>query len=105
MGAVQAGSELGTDASRQFGGAETFDGVLGHFALPLRRDGGRVHKRYPVDYLGARARRSPSEAAARFATFSGWLGATWPHLLDLLPEEPGDGGSRVEGDLHMIGSV
>lgn len=26
-------------------------------------------------------------------------------LLDLLPEEPRDGGSGVEGDLHVIGGV
>lgn len=35
----------------------------------------------------------------------------WPagldaaHLFDLLPEEPGDRGSRVKRDLHVIGSV
>lgn len=68
VGAVQARSELGTDASCQFGSAETFYGVLGHFTLPLRRDGRRVHKRYPVDYLGAGERRSPSAAATWFAT-------------------------------------
>lgn len=56
MGAVEAGSELGADASGQFGGTETFYGILGHFPLPLWSDGRRVHKCYPVDYLGARHR-------------------------------------------------
>lgn len=51
MGAVEAGSELGTDASGQFGSTEAFDGVLGHFSFPLGRDGRRVHKGYPVNYL------------------------------------------------------
>lgn len=51
MGAVEAGSELGADASGQFGSTETFDGVLGHFALPFVRDGRWVHKCYPVDDL------------------------------------------------------
>lgn len=63
MGAVQAGSELGADAFGQFGGAEALDGVLGHFALPLRGDGGRVHERYPVDDLGAGARAEVSASS------------------------------------------
>ncbi len=56
MGAVEACSELGTDASGKFGSTETFYGVLGHFPLPLWRDGRRVHKSYPMNYLGARQR-------------------------------------------------
>lgn len=51
MGAVEASSELGADASGQFGSTETFYGALGHLTLPLWRDCRRVHKRYPVDYL------------------------------------------------------
>lgn len=63
MGAVQAGSELGADAFGQFGGAEALDGVLGHLALPLRGDGGRVDERYPVDDLGAGARAEVSASS------------------------------------------
>lgn len=53
MGTVESGSELGADAFGQFGGTQALDGVLGHFALPLRGDGGRVDERDPVDDLGA----------------------------------------------------
>lgn len=58
MGAVEPGPELRADTSGQFGSAETFDGILGHFALPLWSDGRRVNKRYPVDYLQGRRRDS-----------------------------------------------
>lgn len=58
MGAVQPGSELGADASGQFGSAQALDGILGHFALPLWGDGGRVNERDPVDDLGAGADRT-----------------------------------------------
>lgn len=56
MGAVEPGSELGADASSQFGCTETFYGILGHFAFPLWSDGRRIHKRYSVDDLKARHR-------------------------------------------------
>lgn len=56
MGAIEAGSELGADASGQLGSTETFYGVLGHFPLPLWRDGRRIHKSYPVDYLETKHR-------------------------------------------------
>ena len=52
MGAVEAGPELGADASGQFGSTETLYGVLGHFPFPLWSDGRGVDKCYPVDYLG-----------------------------------------------------
>lgn len=68
MGAVEAGSELGADASGQFSSTETFYGVLGHFPLPLWRDGGRVHECYPVDDLGAtqKSKNFPSEDTVCF---------------------------------------
>lgn len=55
--AVEAGSELGTDAPGQFGSTETLYGVLGHFSLPLGRDCRRVHKGYPVDDLQQKKRK------------------------------------------------
>lgn len=51
MRAVQTSPELGADASGQFSGTQAFDGILGNFPLPLRTDGGRVDKCYPVDDL------------------------------------------------------
>lgn len=79
MGAVEAGSELGTDAFCQFGSTETFYGVLGHFPLPLWRDGRRVHKRYPVDYLGARqSKNTPSKVTKRFETIMADFISHWP---------------------------
>lgn len=90
MGAVEAGSELGTDASCQFGSTETFYGVLGHFPLPLWRDGRRVHKRYPVDYLGARHRVRTPLQKSQCGLKQLWLTLLVTDLFDLLPEEPSD---------------
>lgn len=103
MGAVEAGSELGADASGQLGSTETFYGVLGHLPLPLWCDGRRVHKRYPVDYLEMRQSEvTLSEVTTLFEI--GWNSFD-SDLLDLLPEESCDGGSWSKGDLYMIGSI
>lgn len=59
VGAVEAGSELGTDASGQFGSAQALYGVLGHLSLPLGRDGGRVDEGDPVDDLPGRRNLRP----------------------------------------------
>lgn len=67
MGAVQSGPELRADALGQFGSAQALDGVLGHFALPLRGDGGRVDERDPVDDLGAGAGQRSEVRTARMA--------------------------------------
>lgn len=106
MGAVKPGSELGADALGQFGGAQALDGVLGHFALPLRGDGGRVDERDPVDDLGAGAgQRSEVRTSRVTPRGSNWSCWSTTHLLDLLPEEFGHGGSRLEGDFHVVGGV
>lgn len=51
MRAVQPGSELGADATSQFGRAETFNSILSDFSLPLGCDGRGIYQRYPVNYL------------------------------------------------------
>lgn len=93
MGAVEAGSELGADAPGQFGSTETFYGVLGHFPLPLWSDGRRVHKRYPVDNLGARHRVRTLLQKSPCGLKLIWLNILDTDLFDLLPEESCDRGS------------
>lgn len=87
VGAVKPGSELGADASSEFGSAETLDGVLSHFTLPLWSDGRRVHKRYPMDYLqGDRIQWSGFTAVFFFLLFyllisHGWTVETLTCLI------------------------
>lgn len=105
VGTVEASSELGADASGQFGSAETFNGVLGHFPLPLWSDGRRVHKRYPVDYLGARHTVRTHLQKSQHSLTLLWLNSLDTDLFDLLPEKSCDRGSWMKGDFHMIGSI
>lgn len=93
MGAVEAGSELGADASGQFGSTETFYGVLGHFPLPLCSDGRRVHERYPVDYLGTKQRVTTLIQNSPCSLKRLWTYLCDTDLFDLLPEESCDRGS------------
>lgn len=103
MRAVEAGSELGTDASGQFGSTEAFDGILGHFSFPLGCDGRRVHEGYPVDYL-RQEEKHPVAQPSRW-TEPALAASSMTDLFDLLPEEPCDRGPGVKGDLHVIGSI
>lgn len=98
VGAVESGPELRADALGQFGGAQALDGVLRDLALPLGRDGRRIDPRDAVDDLRRHERQPPHQTRQRRAL---WV----THLFDLLPEEPGDGGARVEGHLHVIRRV
>ncbi len=98
MGAVESGPELGADALGQFGGAQALDGVLRDLALPLGRDGRRIDPRDAVDDLRRDERQPPHHTRRSRAL---WV----TYLFDLLPEEPRDGGARVEGHLHVIRRV
>lgn len=92
MRAVQSGSELGADASGQLGGAQAFYGVLGDFSLPLWSDGGRVDKRYPVDYLqeGQRKRVTTPRQRHHQSLLVFTTSSVKPDLFDLFPDESGD---------------
>lgn len=88
--AVEFGSELGADASSQFGGAQTLYGVLCDLPLPLWSDGGRIDEGYSVDDLrgnGVRmALASPSGISGRISETRTCLICSQTNLVTEDPE-------------------
>ena len=97
VGAVEARPELGADAARQLGGTQALDGVLGHLPLPLRGDGGWVHKRYPLDYLHKTQRQQDGprwSSQSCSPTLS--TGAVVYHAIILCCSTWGCGGKQID---------